>query len=568
MSYEKVVGSSTNVIPGRFAAKTTGYERAICLSIYFEFIGCEQISARSRKVRSFMHHSFDFRCKRVYPAMAASPSRRPMKASPATTLLFFATVTFAYPQDFQSNPPQRIPLTVPPGVPLRLYLTKRVSKRMNAAVEAKLAAPVYAFDCEVIPSGTQAVGHVSRLESVSKWRRVRAILSGDFTPLHVAQIDFTSLLLPDGREIQLHTVPSAGLNSVLPLRPPKQRSTNAQSSGGLVGTTKQKLQDQAAAQVDRIKSIPDLVRGTDKKEWLSDYLMSRLPYHPQYVRSRTRFDAELSAPLNFGSEAVTPGSMALLGSQPAAGSVVHARLLTPVDSGSSTPGQKVEAVLEQPLFSADHKLILPEGTQVDGSVVLAKKAGWFHHAGRLRFNFQNIELPDVAQLRVPGPTPTPLRAEVHEEKRLQVRTQGTLSAAESDNAQVKVDAEGGVQATESKTRFIGTAVALLVARAAGDNDPIRAPSTGGSRGAIIGQSQNVAGRTLGGGLGFGLLGTIAAQSSRTVGAAFGYYGLAWSVFSTVVARGPEVQFDKNAVVDIGFNTRASKPGNDSTTAKH
>ena len=27
--------------------------------------------------------------------------------------------------------------------------------------------------------------------------------------------------------------------------------------------------------------------------------------------------------------------------------------------------------------------------------------------------------------------------------------------------------EGGVQATESKTRFIGTAVALLVARAAG-----------------------------------------------------------------------------------------------------
>jgi hypothetical protein len=107
-----------------------------------------------------------------------------------------------------------------------------------------------------------------------------------------------------------------------------------------------------------------------------------------------------------------------------------------------------------------------------------------------------------------------------------------------------------------------------VARAAGDNDPVRARSTGGGRGAIIGQNPNVAGRTLGGGLGFGLLGTIAAQSSRNVGAALGYYGLAWSVFSTVVARGHEVQLDKNAVVDIGFNTRASKPESGGAAAKH
>jgi hypothetical protein len=90
--------------------------------------------------------------------------------------------------------------------------------------------------------------------------------------------------------------------------------------------------------------------------------------------------------------------------------------------------------------------------------------------------------------------------------------------------------------------------------------------TGGTRGAVIGQRANVGGRTLGGGLGFGLLGTIAAQSSRNVGAALGYYGLAWSVFSTVVARGPEVHFDKNAVIDIGLNSRAIKPES-GTTAK-
>jgi hypothetical protein len=493
-----------------------------------------------------------------------------MEVRQTTALSLLAFATFGFSQDFKGDQPQSIPLTVPASVPLRLYLTKRVPKRVGALVDAKLVGPVYAFDHEVIPVGTQAIGHVSGLQSVSKWERTRAILGGDFTPLHVAQIEFTSLVLPDGREVQVQTVSSAGLNSLVPLRPPKQRNPNTQRVGGVLGSAKQKVKDQTNAQIDHIKSIPDLVRGTNKKEWLSDYMMSRLPYHPQYVRSRTRFDAELAAPLNFGSEALVPDSLALLGSQPAAGSVVHARLLTPLDSGISAQGQKVGAVLDEPLFSAEHKLILPEGTRVDGSVVFVKRAGWFHHTGRLRFNFQNLELPEVAGLLALPPTDTPSqapRAAQEKEKRLEVRTLGTLSAAEGDKAPLKVDSEGGVQATESKTRFLGTAVALLIARAAGDNDPVRAPSVGGSRGAVIGQRANVGGRTLGGGLGFGLLGTIAAQSSRNVGAALGYYGLAWSVFSTVVARGPEVHFEKNAVVDIGFNSRATKPESNGTAAK-
>lgn len=65
-------------------------------------------------------------------------------------------------------------------------------------------------------------------------------------------------------------------------------------------------------------------------------------------------------------------------------------------------------------------------------------------------------------------------------------------------------------------------------------------------------------------LGFGLLGTLAAQSSRNVGAALGYYGLAWTLFRTLIAHGAEVQFDKNASIDIGFNTRSeaveARPG--------
>ena len=73
-----------------------------------------------------------------------------------------------------------------------MYLTKRVSKRLASPVEAKLLEPVFAFDREVIPAGTIALGKVSRTQSVTKWLRVRAILSGDFTPLRQAQVEFTT----------------------------------------------------------------------------------------------------------------------------------------------------------------------------------------------------------------------------------------------------------------------------------------------------------------------------------------------------------------------------------------
>jgi hypothetical protein len=346
------------------------------------------------------------------------------------------------------------------------------------------------------------------------------------------------------------------------LKPPKQRTQNAQgNNGGVLSAGKQKARDAMDAQIARIRSIPDIVRAPGKKEWLYDYAMSRLPYHPQYLRSRTRFDAELRSPLNFGSENVTPDSLAQLGSQPAPGSVVHARLLTLLDSMSSKPGERVEAVLEEPLYSADHRLVLPEGTLVDGSVAAATRARWFHRGGHLRFSFQGVELTQQTAELMSAPAAAPLSSEEklqHQEK-LKFRTQATLSAAESGNAPVKVDKEGGVQATESKTRFIGTAVALLISRSAADNDAEHARG-----GVVTGQSSNVGGRTLGGGMGFGLLGSIAAQSSRNVGAVFGYYGLAWSVYSTIVARGAEVQFGKNAVIDVGFNQRAPA---DSTKVK-
>ena len=96
--------------------------------------------------------------------------------------------------------PAQISLTVPPGAPLRLYLSKRIPKRAGAPVEAKLLESVFAFDREVLPAGTVVLGQVSRVQPVGKWQRARAIVNGDFTPLRLAQVEFTTLVLPDGRK--------------------------------------------------------------------------------------------------------------------------------------------------------------------------------------------------------------------------------------------------------------------------------------------------------------------------------------------------------------------------------
>jgi hypothetical protein len=461
---------------------------------------------------------------------------------------FFAAALSSLAASNGEDPSRIIPLTIPSGAPLRLYLTRKTPKRAGLAVEAKLLEPLYSFDREVAPVGAGVLGRVSRLESLSKWQRVRAMMGGDFTPLHRALVEFTTLVMPDGRQVELHTIETSGLNSIYLPSPPKKKKAKAGhqdsgSSGGVLGTGKQTVQDQINAQINsRTRGVADLVRGPNKKERLIDLAMRKLPYHPQWVRRGTRFDAELKDALSFGSETIAGGALDLLGTQPRADSVVHARLITALNSSSARKGQPVAAVLVEPVFAPERKLILPEGTRMAGTVTAARRARWFHRGGQLRFSFQRVDLPEeTARLKSAGGIAGT------------IRTQTTLEAAESGGkTAIKVDSEGGVRTTEPKTRLLAPLISVMIASRAADNDA--------GRNHAGGADANVSGRTLGGVSGFGLLGAAAAQGSRYIGAALGYYGMAWSVYANVIARGGEVEFDRNAVIDIRFGTRTPPGG--------
>jgi hypothetical protein len=432
-----------------------------------------------------------------------------------------------------------VPLTVASGVPLRVYVDQRLAMREGELVHAKLIDPVYSFDRVVIPSGVDLQGHVTRLDRASKMTRTQAILGGDFTPLHWARVEFTTIMMPDGRMIPVHTADSEGLRTlyVLPRSPKKKPASPPRSNSGVLGTARQ----QAAQEVQAIKAkkqeVVDLVRGPNKMEWLEDFLIKKLPYHPQWYRRNTRFDAVLEEPLTFGKAEVPLNVLQSVG-VPATESVAAVRLLTSLNSADADTNTKVEGVLSEPIFSADQKLLLPEGTLLTGQVRQARAARWFHRGGQLRFTFDRVEPP--ASTSVP---PLPLE-----------RREAQLAAVESNpQANVKVDSEGGAKATESKARLLGPAIALLVATHAMDNDAGR-HDIGGS-----GPNANLGGRAVGGISGFGLLGAAAARAAKPVGAVLGFYGLGWSVYSTVISKGKEVEFEKNTAMEIKFGASGSSP---------
>src|SRR5215471_6384754 len=78
---------------------------------------------------------------------------------------------------------QVVPLIVDQGVSLQVRLTEKLHFKENETVRATVVDPVYAFDREVIPAGTQVEGTIRGFEKAGKWKRISSMLGGDFTPV-------------------------------------------------------------------------------------------------------------------------------------------------------------------------------------------------------------------------------------------------------------------------------------------------------------------------------------------------------------------------------------------------
>jgi hypothetical protein len=414
----------------------------------------------------------------------------------------------ARPSDVGAVIPETISLTVPKGTPVQVALDDEVRvRKAGQTIKGHVIEPVYAFDKLVIPVGTIATGQITAIEDVSTRKRTMAALDADFTPAHKVEIEFSDLALPDGKHIAVRTSVTPGSGQELNFVTAKED----EHKKGVKDTASQKAKEaREQAKHDWDAAMHD-VKQPGKMHRLKRAAVSQLPAHPQYIGAGTVYFAELQNPLEFGNEPLTPQLAAALSSPPPDGSFVHARLITALNSATTQKGEDVEAIISRPLFDGD-RLIIPQGTSLKGSVVQVEPARHMSHNGQLRFVFHDFVLPNGLDQKV--------------DAILQGVQSGKTDA-------VKLDTEGGAEASTPRTRYLSTAVSIALAAAAHENDPFNQAEGGAGGFKVIGIAMGLAVR------------------SQSFGLAMGAFGASRSIYTHFIGRGHDVSFPKNTDMEIG-----------------
>jgi hypothetical protein len=233
-------------------------------------------------------------------------------------------------------------MTVPNGTPLQIALDKEVRvRKIGEPIAGRVVQPVYVFDRLVIPVGTAATGRISGIDSVSGRTRTLSALNADFSPPRRLSVTFDELILPDGRHIDLHATIVPGSGQVIRLVTADEHKKNV-----LKDAAAQKMDQARARWNDAMKQV----ESPGRIHLVTRYAVAQLPVHPQYIDAGTLYSAELSKPLDFGSESVSSDTLSAIGTQPPPGSLVHAVLQTPLSSATTLKSAQVEAELSQPLL--------------------------------------------------------------------------------------------------------------------------------------------------------------------------------------------------------------------------
>ena len=430
-------------------------------------------------------------------------------------MVLLAAAVAGLAQEAPAGPGSQLMATVPPGVPLRVVLEHRVGiKRVGQPVEGRLIEPIYVFDRVVLPAGSIVKGHVAEIDGVPARKRLTALLSGNLTPHGVARAQFDAMALTGGTLLPLRTSLSRGTAHTARIAaPPPEQKTNASKGRG----PRDRLEEIHPAAIRAFKAPGKMSR-------LKSALLGMLPYHRREWRAGTLFNAALGEPLTVAA----PGLAAAPGDYPAIAESetreVSARLLTSISSASAGSGAPVEAVVTRPLFSTDHRLLIPEGSRLLGDVVKAQPARRLHRNGKLLFVFRQVKLPERAAQNV----------------------QGYLEGVDADrDAQLALDAEGATRVSNPKTRLIFPAIAAAAAGLSIHQDY-------NAQGV---PDQDLAGRAESGAVGLGLIGTLLAQTSRTVASGIAFSGAAFSFYTSFIARGEDVFLPANTPVTVSLRAR-------------
>ena len=432
-------------------------------------------------------------------------------------VLLFTIALSAMAQQAPVDPSPQVGATVPAGVPLRVVLERRVAiKRVGEPIQGRLIEPIFVFDRMALRAGSVVEGHVAEIGGVPTRRRLTAILSGNFTPQREVRAQFDTLVLSDGSRLSLRTSPSRGTAHIVRIAKPKKTEEGRKSA---LQSARDKFGEMDRAAIRAFKA-------PGKMSQLKSTLLGMLPYHRQAWPAGTLFNGVLEEPVT--GPALSPAGTDYPAIAKPEAQEVTARLLTAISSATARRGTAVEAVVARPLFSADRRLLIPEGSRLLGDVVEARPARRLHRNGKLLFVFRQIKLPGNMQ-----------------------SIQGYLEGVEADFAKhLALDSEGATRARSPKTRFIFPAIAVAVAGLSFHQDY-------NAQGV---PDQDIGGRAESGAVGLGLIGTLLAQASRTLASSIAIAGAGFSVYSTFIARGEDVVLPSNTPLTVSIRARGGDVG--------
>ena len=364
----------------------------------------------------------------------------------------------------------------------------------------RLRYPVYFDNQLVIPAGSMIRGKIVRLDP-DRSRRVHARFRGDFTPFHIPVVQFDQLELGDGSLQPIVSAPATNGFPVLRLSSPSGSKHRGFFS----------RQWDAARQ--QVKQTATVFTAPDRGDRLLQFIYTQLPYHPQRVESGTSWMVELAHPLDLEHSPAAPKVEAVVHTAEHGEEwQLHAYLEKTISSSNQKLGDTFQAWVSEPVFNAEHVLVVPEGSLLVGEITQTKAARSFGRQGKLRFRFREIKLP--------GGFTQPV--------------QGNLAAIDSDKAaHLQVDSEGQLQ-PKPRNRVITPLVLTLLAGRGFDDDGSKALN-----GAVASNGFGIVGRVVG-----------ILASTRNVAVGIGIYGAALSFYDLWLARGKDVVFVKNTRIEV------------------
>lgn len=404
------------------------------------------------------------------------------------------------PDSGPAMPPMQ-QVVLPKGTSLQVEIARQYAMKDGETLKAELVYPLYASGRLAIPKDTVVYGRVVALEPDKETRR-RARLRGDFTPFHTARVRFDEIGLPGGA-LPISAAAAEGGTPVLQLSAagatPKHAFIRRQFA-------------QARQQVHN-QLVWFLSPGLGGRAL--EMLYHQLPYHPEEIGAHSAWSFELTAPLALAAMSAPAADPA-----PAFGAhgkpeiwTVNALLTRGLTSARAHSGDPVQALVVQPVYDREKKLVVPQGSTLIGHVTEAKAARSLGRNGKLRFTFQ--------QVRFPQGFATPV--------------EGSLAGATAEKTQdLQMDAEGTVTPRNKSSAVAPLLLTLLAGRALDQDEG----------GMVV--KQGVASN------GFGLAGRIVGLTAGApnLAAGIGFYAAGLSFYDNFLRMGRDVVFPKDTRIEI------------------